>query len=98
MFEGCEFSKIVNSELPRKRIYVIEMTYTTVGVKLVGMTRYGARFVVLKYPPPLFLSDVGLSRLNVERGTKISTRHVILRNTLFSFRHEIPELSVIQWG
>ncbi len=33
-------------------LYVIEMTYRTVCVKLVGMARYGARFVVLK--PPLF--------------------------------------------
>ncbi len=32
-------------------LYVIGMTYTTVGVNLVGMARYGARFVVLKHPP-----------------------------------------------
>ncbi len=33
-------------------MFVIEMTYITVGVKLVGMTPYGARFVVMT--PPLF--------------------------------------------
>ncbi len=31
-------------------VYVIEMTYTTIGVKLVVMGRYGVRFVVLKHP------------------------------------------------
>ncbi len=29
---------------------LIEMTYTTVGVKLVGVAQHGARFVVLKHP------------------------------------------------
>ncbi len=39
-------------EIPTKTylLYVIEMTYTTIGVKLVVMARYGARFVVLKHP------------------------------------------------
>ncbi len=45
------------------------MTYTTVGVKLVGMARYGARFVVLKHP---FLSD-WLSKLNIEMRNKKKT-------------------------
>ncbi len=34
------------------------MTYTTVGVKLVGMVRYGARFVVLKRNIPILLKSV----------------------------------------
>ncbi len=48
------YKKLSKSIFSRKTIYfyAINMTYTTVGVKLVGMARYGARFVVL--PPPLF--------------------------------------------
>ncbi len=55
-------------------LYVLEMTYRTIGVKLVVMARYGARFVVLTPP---FLND-WLKRLNVGEGTKISPSHVIL--------------------
>ncbi len=72
-------------------LYVIEVTYRTVGVKLVGMACYGARFVVLKHPPPLFLSD-WLSRLNFGRGTKIFPRRVILYNTLYSLSPRNPRI------
>ncbi len=57
------------------------MTYTAIGVKLVVMARYGARFIVLQPP---FSSD-WLRRLNFGSGTKISPRHVILyKPALFS--------------
>ncbi len=74
-------------------VYVIEITYRTVGVKLIGLSCYGARFVVLKHLTFFeFLSDLVECRLNVGSGTKISPRHVILH---FSFRHKISELLVI---
>ncbi len=69
-------------------LYVIEMTYRTVGVKLVVMASYGARFVVLTPP---FLSD-WLKRLYVGKGTKISPRHVILYNALFSLSPRNPRI------
>ncbi len=53
----------------------------TVGVNLVGMARYGARFVVLKHPLLIFSVIWLSSRLNVGSGAKISLRHVILYNT-----------------
>ncbi len=38
-------------DFSRKPIYVAEVTYTTIGVKLLVLALYGARFVVLI--PPL---------------------------------------------
>ncbi len=52
------------------------------------MARHGARFAVLKHP---FLSD-WLKRLNVGKGTKISPRHVILYNALFSLSPRNPRI------
>ncbi len=52
------------------------MTYITIGVKLVGVARYGARVVVLK--DPLFSSD-WLSGLNVMlRFTYVDLEYVAL--------------------
>ncbi len=48
-----ETSKLLFA-LENDLLFVIEMTYSTVGVKLVGTARHGARFVVLNSLSPLF--------------------------------------------
>ncbi len=74
-------------------LYAIEMTYTTVGVKLERMACYGARFVVLKHPLT-FLRE-WLSRLNVGKGSKISprqTRRNIIQYYTLLFSPRNPQI------